>query len=143
MLRVVFLAFLGFGLVACGDDGIGPEDIVGTYGLQSIDGEGLPAVFSEIGATVLAEVTAGSVTLNEDMTCSSSLTIRREQNGTVTTSVDAAECTYTFNSGAITLTFPAGPAGGSTTSGSISGSMLTLIGVEGVVLVYQKLSQSL
>ena len=134
MIRRVFLAFLVFGLVACGDAGTGVEDIIGTYVLQSIDGEGLPAVISEIGDPVLAEVTAGDVILNQDLTCSSSLATRRElEDGTVTTSVDAAECAYTFNGRAITLAFPS-----NTTSGTISGSTLTLIGVDGEVLVFEK-----
>ena len=37
MVCRVFLAFLVLGLLACGDDVIGPEDIAGTYMLQSID----------------------------------------------------------------------------------------------------------
>ena len=39
MIRTVFLAFLVFGLLACGDDGIGPEDIVGTYTSDTLNGE--------------------------------------------------------------------------------------------------------
>ena len=42
MIRRVFLAFLVFGLVACGDDGIRPEDIAGTYTLQTVNGEPFP-----------------------------------------------------------------------------------------------------
>jgi len=38
MVRRVFLAFLVLGLVACGDDVLGPEGIAGTYTLQSWDG---------------------------------------------------------------------------------------------------------
>ena len=39
MIRRVVLAFLAFGLVACGDDGIGPEDIVSTYTSDTQNGE--------------------------------------------------------------------------------------------------------
>ena len=39
MVRRVFLAFLGFGLVACGDDGVAPEvTIIGTWEFESITG---------------------------------------------------------------------------------------------------------
>ena len=69
MIRRVFLAFLVFGVTACGDDGTGLQGITGTYTLQSIDGEGLPAVVSAVGDAVLQEVTAGSIILNEDTTC--------------------------------------------------------------------------
>ena len=135
MVRRVFLAFLVFGLVACGDDSTGLEDIAGTYTLQSIDGEGLPAVVSEIGDPVLEEVTAGIVILNEDGTCTSSFTTRSEaEDGTVTTVEDPGVCNYTFNNGAITLTFPSGP---STTNGSISGSTLTVT-LGGTVFIFRK-----
>ena len=36
------LAFLVFGLVACGDDSTGLEDIAGTYTLQTVEGGGFP-----------------------------------------------------------------------------------------------------
>jgi hypothetical protein len=75
MIRRVFLAFLVFGLVACGDDGVGLEDIVGTYVLQSIEGVTVPVGLLE-GTTILFEVTAGSVTLDPDMTCSVSISKR-------------------------------------------------------------------
>ena len=47
MIRRVFLAFLVFALVACGDNGTGndgtdEESITGTYTLQSIDGDPEP-----------------------------------------------------------------------------------------------------
>ncbi len=134
MVRRVFLAFLVFGLVACGDDSTGLEEIVGTYILQSIGGEELPAVVNEVGI-VLAEVTAGSVTLDNGRTCSSSFTTRREmEDGTVTTTTDPGACTYAFNDGAITLGFP---DGSSSTDGSISGSTLSVT-LGGTVFIFQK-----
>ena len=135
MIRRVFLAFLVFGVTACGDDGTGLQGITGTYTLQSIDGEGLPAIVSAVGAAVLEEVTAGSIILNEDTTCSSSFTTRSElQDGTVTTVVDEGVCTYTFRDGALALNFA---AGSSTTSGSISGSTLTVT-LGGTVFIFRK-----
>ena len=44
MVRRFFLALVVCVVTACGDDIIGPEDVAGTYTLQSIDGEALPAV---------------------------------------------------------------------------------------------------
>ena len=86
-------------------------------------------------AAVLEEVTAGSIILNEDATCNSSFTTRSElQDGTVTTVVDEGVCTYTFGDGALALNFP---AGSSTTSGSISGSTLTVT-LGGTVFVFVK-----
>ena len=129
MIRRVFLALLVFGLVACGDDGTGDdgtgvEDIVGTYVLRSIDGEELP----------VTGLIAGSLTLKQDMTCSLSQTVRLESVGAVFTGIRAG--TYTFNSGALTLTFESGNSP-LVLEGSISGSTLTLPR-SGQVYVLQK-----
>ena len=132
MIPRALLAFLVFALVACGDDGTGPESVVGTYTLQTADGEGLPFVIED-NPTFLFELTAGSVTLNQDMTCTYSLTSRETRDGTATTGTSTDVCTYTLNNGALTLTIPVN----TTISGSISGSTLTLTSNFGV-LVYEK-----
>ena len=135
MIRRVFLAFLVFGLVACGDDGVGPEDIVGTYVLQSIDGEALPVAVL-LGTTLLFEVTAGSVTLDPDMTCRINISIRETEDGPVSTNTTV--CTYTFNNGALTVNVPAdADTNAGTIRGSIVGSRLAL-NDEGSILVYEK-----
>ena len=142
MIRRVFLAVLIFGVTACGDDGTGddgtsddgtrPESVVGTYTLQTVGGEGLPVVLEE-NPTFLLELTAGIVTLNQDLSCTNSLTSRETRDGTVTTGTNTDVCTYTLNNGAITLTISAN----NTISGSISGSTLTLTSNFGV-FVYEK-----
>ncbi len=135
MIRRVFLAFWVFALVACGDDGTGLEDIAGTYTLQTVDGGGLPAVLEETETTFLLEITAGSVTLNQDMTCSVITMFRVTEFGIVTTDTMTGVCTYTFNNGAITLTIL---ASAETVSGSITGSTLTVTSEEGIVFIYEK-----
>ena len=136
MIRRVFLAFLVFGVTACGDDGTGLEDIAGTYTLQTVDGEGLPAVLDEIGTTFLPEVTGGSVTLNQDMTCSFTFSLRETEDGTVTRVTETAVGTYTFNNGAISLNFLM--VDGFILSGSITGSTLRLTDTAGNVLIFEK-----
>ena len=69
MIRRVFLTFLVVGVTACGDDGTGLENIAGAYTLQTVDGEELPVVLEESGI-FLREITTGSLTLNQDATCS-------------------------------------------------------------------------
>ena len=92
-----------------------PCGIVGTYELQSIDGEALPVVVSELTDPILVEVTAGSVTINQwslpqpaQGTCSVSSTTRETMtDGTTTMETETEVCTYTFNfnTQALTLTF--------------------------------------
>ncbi len=137
MIRKVFLAFLAFGLVACGDS-TGPESDFGIYTLQTVNGEGLPAVVEEIGTTFLKEITAGSITLNEDLTCSFSLSERETEDGDVTTrteTLETDECTYTIDNGVLTLTVK--EEGDATLS--IIGSAITLIDPDtGDVYIFEK-----
>ncbi len=71
----------------------------------------------------LLELTAGSATLNADLTCSLSLTQRETDQGTVTTDTLLQACTYTIDDG-----FRLTPSGETfALSGSILGSTLTII----------------
>ena len=72
MVRKVFWAFLVFGLVACGDDGIGPEDIVGTYTSQTVNGEEFGYSFFAVnpdGTQSVTEVTAEHIVLGPQSSC--------------------------------------------------------------------------
>ena len=101
-----------------------PTPITGTYTLQSVNGQSLPWVIQvEIGDLAGMELTAGSITLNQDMTCSSSLTGKLTDSGTVSPITTTDVGTYTHANGAVTLTWT---SDGSTLSGSIVGSQLTL-----------------
>ena len=124
MVRSVLVAFLVFGLGACGDDIVSPADVAGTYTLLSVDGEGLPATLGETEITgSLLEVTAGSATLNQDLTCSLSFDLRDTDPDTVTTDTIVSACTYTIDDG-FRLTLSEENVA---LSGSILGSTLTLI----------------
>ena len=135
MIRRGFLAFLVFGMVGCGDLGpfkVDVEDIVGTYVLQSIDGEPLPAV--RFGGPI--EVTAGSLILNQDRTCSYSDTFLRTEDGIVTAETYTSVCTYIrLDSESIWID----REGVIPWYGEISGSTITITDHEGEkVGVYQK-----
>ena len=137
MIRRVFLAFLVFGLVACGES-TGPESHFGTYTLQTVNGEGLPAVIDESeDPPYLREVTAGSITLNEDLSCGTSRSLRDTEDNTIT-GTTVSVCTYALSSeGSITLTDAANPLDPTPATGSITGSSMTLT-EDGDVFVYQK-----
>ena len=65
MIRRVFLAFLVFGLVGCGDDGVSPEDaIIGTWKFQRITGGSLaPQTWTFTATTLTIMATAGDCTI--------------------------------------------------------------------------------
>ncbi len=153
ILAATATGLLLLGLAACAESSTsfdsaicdaGPCEILGTFALQSIDGEALPAVVSGLTDPILVEVTAGSVTINEVSpsqpahgTCSVSSTTRETMtDGTTTMETETEVCTFTFNfnTQALTLTFPPG----STVNGTISegnGTTLTLAD-DGSVFVY-------
>ena len=134
MIRRVFLAFLVFGLVACGDDGTGPEDIAGTYTLQTVDGKPSP-FFVHInedadGVREFFDFNSGHMVLGPESSCELSETIthtvlvfhqvRERSSRTFTTG-----CTFVFSNGALTLTYTTDERTTSDT-GSIAGSTLTI-----------------
>ena len=89
-------------LTACDGDSTGNSgSIVGTYTLQTLNGMNLPVAPSGPppptppgGAVLTFELTAGSVRLNSDDTCSLSLTFRTTIDGTVTaTNTETDTCT--------------------------------------------------
>ena len=134
MIRRSLLAMSVLGLVTCGgDDATGPESVAGTYTLQSIDGQTLPGVILQVGTTYRLEFTAGSITLNQNTTCGRSFEARETFGSTVTTSTRALACIYNFISERIRFNW----SDGSTSSGSIVGSQLTLTEA-GNVFIFRK-----
>ena len=145
MVRRAFLAFLVCGLVACGDDGTGLENITGTYVLQTVNGEGPPfsEIFGtgpEVGTTEFSQGTGGHIVLGPESSCEVGLTFETsvlDQFGRLagapssTTVTDP--CTFVFSNGVLTLNY----ADGKVETGSIAGSTLTLTR-GGSVWVFQK-----
>ncbi len=118
-------------LTACDGDSTGNGgSIVGTYTLQTLNGMNLPVAPSSMppptppGAVLTFELTAGSVRLNSDDTCSLSLTFRTTIDGTVTaTNTETDTCTYSVTGTTIRFDFP----GGALITGIISGNTITFI----------------
>jgi hypothetical protein len=77
----------------------------------------------QVGTTYSIEVTEASITLNQNMTCSTSFKVTETDGGT-----------YTLVNGTVTFTWD---SDGSTDSGSIVGSQITLTD-DGTVLIFRK-----
>ncbi len=109
---------------ACGSDATAPEATVSEerYVLQSVDGSQLPFAVPLPPGPVSVEVTAGSARVISDGSCSLSDTARVDNQGTVTTEVNAQSCTWTASGSAISFTFS-----DHTFTGTVVGTTLTLI----------------
>ena len=143
MIRRVFLAFLVFGLVACGDNGTDPDRILGTYTLQTINGEEFLG-FSRLsnnafGGFDVIQVTAAHTVLGPQDSCEASWTETTsvfDANGFLlgtSTMTLPNPCTFEFSDGALTLNY----TDGRVETGSIVGSTLTITR-NGDVWVFRK-----
>ena len=90
-------------LAAC--ESTAPEEagITGTYSLQTINGSSLPHTVLEAGSDRF-EVTAGAITLNEDLTFTDLLTFRVTEDGIITSRDDVLTGTYAHIGSALTMT---------------------------------------
>ncbi len=129
-------------LTACDGDSTGNGgSIVGTYTLQTFNGENLPVgvpgappPMAPGGAVTMFELTAGSIQLNSDDTCSTSLSFRTTTDGTVTaTDTETETCTYSVTGTTIRLD----STGQGFITGTISGNTITVV-VDGDTLVFTK-----
>ncbi len=122
-------------LTACEGDSTGNGgSIVGTYTLQTFNGDNLPAGLpggpvGPGGVVSMDEFTAGSLRLNSDDTCSLSLTERTTVtdatgNVTVTTDTRTGTCTYSVAGTTIQLDFLLGDP---PITGTISGNTITVV----------------
>lgn len=124
MRRLASVVLTGVLLTACGD-AFSPGGVSGTYNLESINGNPLPAEIELPGVftadrTVIA---AGSVTLNADGTYSVSLTWEITEQGITTTDPFTDSGTFTLVEPS-TIRFA--EAGGSETTGTLDGDRLTI-----------------
>ena len=146
-------------LTACDGDSTGNGgSIVGTYTLQTFNGENLPVEAGggppfPPGVVFMFELTAGSVRLNSDDTCSASMTFRTTIDGTVTAtesiatiSISTADttdgtCTYSVTGTTIRLEMPGSDPPVTRAlilTGSITGNTLTLVNEDGDTFVFTK-----
>ncbi len=113
-------------LTACGDDDdiTGPESIAGTYILQTVNGDALPATVQGV------EVSAASIQLNSNGTYTLSLTTEffGEQTDTGTFTVDGSTVNF-LDEGDVDE--------GDRFTGTISGDTLTIVD-EGNTFVFRK-----
>ena len=130
----VMVAAGSIALVGCGKDAVGPEDVAGTYALQTVNGQQLPFTLSE-DATLKVEMLASAITLYSDMTYDWTLTERSTADGEITTTTDSFPGTYSLRGSTITLTDQEGSI-----DAHLSGDTMTMNigGILGLTLVFTR-----
>ena len=90
-------------LAACSDStGPDTDELVGSYNLFTIDGASLPVIVDQIGEDK-AEITMGTVTLDENGTFGDATEIRVTEGGVVTTEVQSTQGTWTVSGSTVTF----------------------------------------
>ena len=122
-------------LAACSDStGPDTDDLVGSYDLITIDGASLPVIVDQIGEDK-AEITMGTVTLDEDGTFGDVTELRITEGGVVTTEVQSTQGTWTVSGS--TVTFVPNDGSGNYTMTWNGQLRLTQL-FQGFTLVYDK-----
>jgi len=120
--RITVFSLISLLIVGCGDD-TGPEaGLVGTWRLQSVDGQALPWVLDEPGVDKL-EVTEEIYTLHEGGVFSMTTTFRLTDNGEVSSETVPDNGTYTVDGSSVTFTYA---SDGSTDVATVASSTMTL-----------------
>ena len=108
-MRRSILSILVLFTAACGGDATGPGEpaLAGTYTLTAAAGESVPTIVSTSQGRQLWAV-AGSLTLNEDLTFTESITWRTTSVGSELTSTQVDAGTYERDDNKLWLTYPGG-----------------------------------
>jgi hypothetical protein len=133
--RSVLSGLVGIALVgACGgDSATGPDPVVGTYTLQTINGQAPPQTLNE-DANGRLEITGGRILLDGDGSFHNEIDVRITSRGVTSTGPVHLFGTYVRTGTNITVT----PAqGGDSYSMALSGRTLT-VGGAGATLVYRR-----
>lgn len=111
---------------ACGTTNPTPTSIAGTYLLQSIDGNALPAL-ADVSGTDSTFVTFANVILTAQKTYTFAISFQVHSGGQVTTSNDGDDGNYTLSGSTLTLT---SNSGGSPTVATVDSDLLTAANAE-------------
>ena len=101
--RSLLFLFMSVAVLSC-DDATGPDNLLGTWNLQSVSGQSLPYVLEQ-DANRKVELTGESVTLLASGRQTMVTSFRVTDGGVVTTESIPASGNYTVNGSTLLLTF--------------------------------------
>ena len=133
-MRRLVLALGAISLLACGDSsGPGASSAIGTWSLVTINGSPLPYTAFLIQPSYRLEILSATFVAAENGTYFGSITTRETVDGTVTTTTEPDNGTWSQVGNTLTIT----DSDQFTSTATISGNTITL-SEEGFVSVYQR-----
>jgi len=134
-MRRLFLALGAISLLACGGDstGVGASSAVGTWNLFTIDGSPLPYTLVVIQPSYRLEILSDQFVAAGNGTYTENTTYRETDNGTVTTTTEPDNGTWSQTNNSLTVT----AANGAVNTATISGNTVTL-SANGFVSIYHR-----
>ena len=134
-LALVLAAAVPLALAACGDDSTGPENVAGTYALQTVEGNTLPWRFFVVGDEWI-ELTAGSLVISGNGTWTAELHFRERVGGETTEYPEESVGTWERDGDQIIFT---DDSDGSVIVATLSGNRLTAVDEDDFVYVFTRL----
>ena len=104
MLRRSLLSLLLSAITLSCDNAVGPDDLLGTWRLETVSGQALPFILEQDGARKV-ELTGETVTLLASGRQTMVTSFRVTENGNVFTESIPAPGNYTINGSTLLLTF--------------------------------------
>jgi hypothetical protein len=134
-MRRLMLALGAVTLLACGGDSTGPgRNVAGTWELTTVNGSGLPFTLFQVATPPYRlEILGDVITANENGTWTGTITLRENDNGTITTTSEPESGTWSQAGANVTITY----SDGSAVSGTISDDRITL-SESGLTIVYER-----
>jgi hypothetical protein len=118
---ILLVAFIG---AACSSDSTGPsapEPVIGSYALQTINGDTVPTLLSYINS-VETDMISDVYTFNSDQTFSEQIVVRVTQGSSIMNQSRTSSGTYAQHDASLTIS----PTGGTTEQASVSGDFFTV-----------------
>jgi hypothetical protein len=133
-MRRLVLALSAVSVLACGDSS-GPEvsSAVGTWNLVTVNGSPLPYTLFLIQPTYRFEILSNVFVAAENGTYTETETTRETESGTVTTTTETDNGTWSQTGNTVTVV----NSGGATTTATISGNSIT-VSAPGLVAVFHR-----